>query len=558
MLPRLSLFIILSCFINNALLAKTPIVEQPAHFYSHSKAYKQALLYLFEIDNAGLSTSGQALQQKLMQQLNLVSTSVLGNDNDCMLAIQSVGSKKGVYHLTVCLVETGDKSLSKALQVDNAITKLLDEQGRNENDQWLAYAYYNLAVYAVSLGDGGQANLYFDKALNFIQASPEGKGLYNRIWLERAYAEYYSNQFAAAMDAFEHVGLDSAFKSEALLGYGWAAFYSYERGLALEAWRQVAFEKSKSMSVYEALIAIPFALEKANAFSGSLTAYENAISEYEKALKQIEDLQKNLTLADVQSYVAGDKQGVPEMLPELLGVAFTRKNFRTLIDEAMALREQEFVLKQQLQQLQDIQQVVAMNQAQASADSSQAIAKSKEQLATLTRKIDLLRVQFVGFILGHPKASDYLKKLVYQYQQLQRLASSNNKAVQSKLNGLQIILLINAYYEDVLSKDALQGLTSLMKEKRFLEGRINGIEETQAMLALSPGVRQARFTELQQRISDLQQRQERHALAIQEKLLQMTQDQLANYKQQIIGFSKQARIASARLQEEFYQLGGHE
>ena len=57
-----------------------------------------------------------ALKAKLNQQLGLVSASVLGDDNACMLAVKSVGSKQGFYHLSVCLLETGDQGLEKAFE----------------------------------------------------------------------------------------------------------------------------------------------------------------------------------------------------------------------------------------------------------------------------------------------------------------------------------------------------------------------------------------------------------------------------------------------------------
>jgi hypothetical protein len=199
----------------------------------------------------------------------------------------------------------------------NKIQQFVAEVKPADIQIWLVYSYYNLASASLNAGMPTEAETYFERVLEYInvvsknadQAGPvnqellsELDALYEQTILTIAQARYQTNQYALSMESYAQLSIDGYWSDQGLLGYGWAAFNNFQRGVALEAWRQLVYLPNKSMSVYEGLLAIPFALEKANAYARALTAYDNAISEFTLAQQQIVELKQSLSLDQIRQH----------------------------------------------------------------------------------------------------------------------------------------------------------------------------------------------------------------------------------------------------------------
>lgn len=466
--------------------------------------------------------------------------------------------QQAFYMQANCYVKSAATDTQKLIALDDNIKRFADRLKKDQRMLWLAYAYYNLSVAALNARDVNLAATYYSSMMEYLKTDQESKALYERALLTRAYAEYQANQYAASMEVFQQINLDGFWKDQALLGYGWAAFHNYKRGLALESWRQLLSLPNKSISVYEGLIAIPFALEKANAFGDALAAYDVAIAEYEKALEQINQLENSLSADDIREHAIAysnvEDGTVLEPLHPLLGATFTQPKFRSIIEMIGHLTKETARLQRQQQQLVVLQQAAPWKPV-AQQDLAVELVPLHKRLEQLLIDIIDLREFILKDAMSKKGVSKNLQEKYRRYAALRRISDASSDTVDERLQKLQGVLLWQLYKEGYYSAKHLQGVNALLKQYRHLQSRLSGLPDT---LALT----QERFTDvtafksLEARFNQLEKTNNELVAKAEQHLLSLTLQELKKYKDVITDFHKQALVANARLKEEFYQLGG--
>lgn len=469
-----------------------------------------------------------------------------------------IQQQQAFYMQANCYVKSDNIGIQELTALDARIQDYVDDIKKNQRTLWLSYAYYNLLVVALNTRNVDLAVDYYSAMVSYLGSDQESKALYERALLTRAYAEYQANQYASAMEVFQKIDLDGFWQGEALLGYGWAAFYNYKRGLALEAWRQLLSLPNKSISVYEGLIAIPFALEKANAFGDALDAYDVALDEYKIALKQIDQLEKKLSVREIREHAIkyrSVKDGeVLKPLHPLLGATYTQPEFRSAIEVIGHLSDEQVRLKNQSEQLSVLKEVLAWKPAKKTELAAKLTVLNK-RLEKLLINIIELREFILKDAMAKKGVSNNLQEKYRRYVALREISEASSETVDERLQKLQGVLLWQLYKEGYYSPEHLQRVNALLKQYRYLQSRLSGMPDTLA-LTKKANVDLAQINRLEERFSQLVKSNNALINKAEQHLLHLTLQELNTYKALINDFYKQTLVANARLKEEFYQLGG--
>ena len=464
-----------------------------------------------------------------------------------------------------CLLRQGGDDPSVIAKAERILAEpIVAAKGKFEGNIWYAYGFYNLGAAASQNAMHADADRLYQEALKYTGQDDEGRALAERIRLSLAYTNYAINRFDFAMKSFAQMKMDGLWADKSLLGYGWSAFRNYKPGLALEAWRQLIYLPYKSISVYEGYIAIPFALEKANAFSDALEAYDTAIREYDEVIGEIQALEQTLSLQKIREhaldYAAHSGEAVKPLHP-LLGYTYAQDDFRSAVELIGELAAKHQRISDKLQNIAILSEAYhwdKQNQGKERQHRQQEEQKITARLEALQQHIHALSDTVLSRATAH--ITDAKWQQTYQaYQALQAKLShsTQERDIETRLAKIRGVLFWQLYEDDeVAVKQELQKVVELTRAYQHLYNHFiayNRLEKT----PIQQAVDEAELQALQQRVSDLKQKTEKTMTLAEQQLLDKTLQALAEHKQRILFFQKQARVASARLHEEFYQRGGH-
>ncbi len=171
----------------------------------------------------------------------------------------------------------------------DAIAVLEKEQG---NDIWRAYAQYNLGIALIRTGGTEEGNRLLNQVGNMTPQDDEGYALRDKANTALGYAALRAGNAAEAAGDFSRVSLTSPYTDKALLGLGLAYSNQQRHYEALSAWMELADKPSTDNATQEALLAVPYTLEKLDAREMALSRYEKAIAVYEHQLVELDDALK--------------------------------------------------------------------------------------------------------------------------------------------------------------------------------------------------------------------------------------------------------------------------
>ena len=495
--------------------------------------------------------------------------------NNCVKALRLLKvSKKGdaykmlqsFYMRSYCLASNPQLQMTSLESIQFDIDAYVEEHRRDKQlatqSMWLAYTYYNLAIAAQSLKLESEAFALFDSAMKFSKGSPESFDFIERIKMTQAFAKYFSYQYDEALVLFSSLSLDSLWLDQSLLGFGWSAFHNFERGLALEAWYQLVNIPNRSMSVYEAMMTIPFALEKGKSFARALKAYDLAIDNYSVALTEIDDLQENLSLSSIRQhaleYVNNLQSGKPiEPLHPLLSGFYTQDGFRHAVKQVGEIAYEKEKLKRYEAELDIL--TASLDWRPASPNSLVLKERSKKlivRLESYKQGIYNLRASMLKQVMSSSDVSKDIRVRYNRYNAVKVMAEKYG-VKSERMQRLQGVILWQLYEAGEYPSDSLLVISRMIANQRILQARLNGLPGSLNAMAQfdRPGSKQMAM--LKARIQLLESKLNRASVKAEQYVLDMTITALTDYEIKIINFQKQARIASTRLKEEFYQIGGH-
>ncbi|MCY4045294.1 MAG: hypothetical protein OXE99_09460 [Cellvibrionales bacterium] len=433
------------------------------------------------------------------------------------------------------------------------------KDGELQQSLWQAYIYNNLAVAAQSIDQPMLAQAYFNRALQYVDNTKEGKALKSYLQLNLAYSYFSENRFDFAQKTFALLREDSEWLDRGLLGFGWAAFNNNQPGLALESWRQLAKLPFKSINVYEGYLAIPYAFERQNAMSEAYHGYEYAINEYLAVTKVIEDLQENLLIEDIQAhldeYFASAGEGAAPIHP-LLVYAYAQPSFQDVIDTVGKTQRYLERIDQLQVYLDGISESYQLKSDRFAIETNILEAKEmalKKKIDELDTLLDKLVTYQVSESLKQLPSSDPFKVKATDY-----LALAMAKKNQDQADTLALVrgLILGRLQEERVWQ-AGSGKTLDYLVMRLLQVKSDLLDyKNQKAHRVDSDTLGQRIYLLQQQLAT----SKAHILTVKNHALELmlgkTLETLAQQKKQIRIYEDQARISLTRISENFYQQGG--
>jgi len=474
---------------------------------------------------------------------------------------------ENLYMQAHCLASESHEKLSLAdyeslkLEFDTALeTFPLKDKENKPLSMWFAYGFYNLAIVAQRLRLDEQVTALFDASMKYSQGSSESEMLVERILMTLAYAKYSNNQYEEALQIFSQLDIDGPWVDQALLGYGWSAFHNYQRGLALESWNQLVNLQNKSISVYEGMIAIPFALEKAKSFSRALSSYDYAVNNYDQGLQEIRDLKQNLSLADIRQHALEfvrhkHSSKVVKPLHPLLAGSYTDEKFRHAIVRVGELANELEELKGYREKLAVFQPLLAWQPADVTdAELQRRSAELQSRIDEYKQNVYAFRGRLLSEAMKSPDVDKEIRVRYNRYVAVKALAEKYG-VKSEKLQRLQGVVLWQLYEAGQYPEESLLLIGNMLAKQRLMEGRLEGLNKTISAMPAHQAAPSS-ISAMYSRADNLERKLGNASRHAEQEVLSLVLVSLSQYENQILEYQKQARVAAARLREEFYQLGG--
>jgi len=181
---------------------------------------------------------------------------------------------------------------------------------------WKYYAQFNLGVAMMKQGktDEGEEQLDEVGAIEDISGR-EMKALRDKANLALGYALIRDHKPGRASKYFKRIRLRGPQSTKALLGMGWAYQSREMYRKALVPWMEIQSQSLLDPAVQEAILAIPYALEKLQKPKLALVRYNDAATRYENALRRFDAIevavQEDELISALQPPSLGDEAAIP-------------------------------------------------------------------------------------------------------------------------------------------------------------------------------------------------------------------------------------------------------
>lgn len=169
---------------------------------------------------------------------------------------------------------------------DRALTVL--EGADDVDDEWAAYAKYNVGVALVRLGRVAEGARILDAVGRHASADPDVRALSDRANVAVGYAWLQAAQPAQAKPALARVRLTGPFSNKALLGAGWSEAEQGRFEAALVPWTELTGRSLLDSAVQESLLAVPYAFARLGADGQAADAYVAATQKFDVEIARLE------------------------------------------------------------------------------------------------------------------------------------------------------------------------------------------------------------------------------------------------------------------------------
>jgi hypothetical protein len=244
-----------------------------------------------------------------------------------------------------------------------------------------------------------------------------------------------------------------------------------------------------------------------------------------------------------------------EPLHPLLGATYTKPKFRTAIERLGEVAASQKQLEQQKKELNTLAEITNWQRGTANGGMQSEQAALKQRLNLFFKKIIGLRELLLLDAVANNRVDRAFKEKYNRYRSLKRISVANSGMGRERLDKLQGVLFWQMLEQVDYSDEKLASVSSLIATHARLQKRLEGFDETLKVVDSNrPGL--AQIQQMQNRIGELESRNAQVAANIEQYLLNLTVAALDEYSAVLDNYQKQASVASARLKEEFYQLGG--
>ncbi len=156
------------------------------------------------------------------------------------------------------------------------------------------FVLYNLGIALIQSGKEKQGLDVLDK-LGKKEFSDDGLlALKDKTNLKLAYHFMDKSDIKKAKMYFERVRLDGPYSDRALLGAGWAAVAEGRFDRALVPWSILYKRDKTNYSVQEALMAVPYAYGKLNAYGNAANLYNHAMDVFSQQIDRLDESIKTI------------------------------------------------------------------------------------------------------------------------------------------------------------------------------------------------------------------------------------------------------------------------
>ncbi len=162
-------------------------------------------------------------------------------------------------------------------------------QSGGANDDWLAFAQFNLGVALVRSGDVAQGRRWLEAVGTMPASSDEQLSLRDRANLALGYAMLQQREAEPAATALARVRLDGPFTNRALLGLGWAESDARRADRALVPWLELRERRLLDAAVQESFLAVPYAYTQLASNGQAAQQYRFAVQAYAKEGRRIDE-----------------------------------------------------------------------------------------------------------------------------------------------------------------------------------------------------------------------------------------------------------------------------
>jgi len=156
------------------------------------------------------------------------------------------------------------------------------------------YASYNLAIAYIGNNETKKGIIQLDKAGQINSSDKTVLAIRDKANLVLGYKLMENKQPQRAKKYFERIRLGGPFSNKALLGSGWADVVAEKYKQAIVPWTLLSKRNVTDQSVQEALLGLPFAYGKLEAYGKSAVLYGKALESYSKELEKLDGSIKNI------------------------------------------------------------------------------------------------------------------------------------------------------------------------------------------------------------------------------------------------------------------------
>ncbi|HPF26804.1 MAG TPA: hypothetical protein P5528_15265 [Steroidobacteraceae bacterium] len=179
-------------------------------------------------------------------------------------------------------------TLMRQERFDEAIALLNGWRARDGQQDWLAYAEFNLGVALIRKGLVSEADPILTRVGQLESGRRELRSLRDRANLALGYAYIQAEQAEKARLPLERVRLNGPYSTKALLGVGWADAAAGDFEGALTPWLELRDRNLLDAAVQESYLAIPYAFRKLDANAQAAESYELALRSFDEESARID------------------------------------------------------------------------------------------------------------------------------------------------------------------------------------------------------------------------------------------------------------------------------
>lgn len=296
------------------------IAYGPVLFHFHQKNFFSAITELEALSTKGglehhsneaeMLLGGLYLSYGMPRTAEDIFTRFLDQDvgisqlerNKAWLQLASIYHERGYSEKASVLLSQLEDGLTLEQKNEKSVLEgmILSQQGRyaeaadmlatmEQKGVWHAYAMYNIGIDQLREGDFEHGKQLLDGlAMMNVDYESEQALVRDKANIALGYNALNNQSFVEAREYFSNVRASGPFISQAMLGLGWAEFGAEQFETGLSVWIKLIQGDSADPAVLEALMAIPYTLNRLGARKQALDYYRVAIDNYGKELQSLD------------------------------------------------------------------------------------------------------------------------------------------------------------------------------------------------------------------------------------------------------------------------------